>query len=289
VFRGLRPTVLAAGVALVPVFSGNSQADMFTVTSVGGDATPGSIQPAVDSFRNAVGNPNNGNGPGVSGGRREINWDGAAATTAAVSGPTLDAFTNTRGARFTTPGTNLIQTPLNAPELLNVNPTYGTTFTAFSPQRIFTPLGSNVTDVRFFVPGTNGATPATVSSFGAVFTDVALANDTRMEFFDVNGKEILNVAADPGTVANGSLSFLGVTDTTGPQIAEVRITTGTTALGPNNNPAAGVNVVAMDDFIYSEPLAAVPEPATLTLAGFGLVGFAVLSLGRRILRRRRLN
>jgi hypothetical protein len=293
-FRGLRPTFLAAGVALLPALSGNSQADMFTVTSVGGDNTPGSIQPAVDSFRSAVGNPNNGNAPGVSGGRREINWDGAGATTAAVSGPTLDAFTNTRGARFTTPGTSFLQTPLNAPELLNVNPSYGTTFTAFSPQRIFTPLGSNVTDMKFFVPGTNGATPATVSSFGAVFTDVALANDTRMQFFDANGKEILNVAAEPGTVPNGSLSFLGATDTAGAQIAEVRITTGTTALGPNNNPAAGVNVVAMDDFIYSEPVAAVPvaavpEPATLTLAGFGLIGFAVLSLGRRFLRHRRSN
>jgi hypothetical protein len=150
-------------------------------------------------------------------------------------------------------------------------------------------VGSNVTDVTFSIPGTNGGTPATVSGFGAVFTNVALANDTRMEFFDVNGREILNVAAAPGTVANGSLSFLGAVATAGEQIAEVRITTGTTALGPTNNPAGGVNVVAMDDFIYSEPLAAVPEPATLTLAGFGLVGFAVLSLGRRFLRHRRSN
>ena len=185
--RGSRPIVLAAGVALVPVLSGSSPADIFTVTSVGGDATPGSIQTAVDSFRSAVGNPNNGNAPGLSGGRREINWDGGGATTAAVSGATLDAFLNNRGARFTTPGTGFLQAPLNAPELLNINPNYGTTFNAFSPLRIFTPLGSNVTDVRFFVPGTNGATPATVSGFGAVFTDVALANATRLEFFDLSG------------------------------------------------------------------------------------------------------
>jgi len=286
-FRGLHPIILAAGVALVPVFSGSSEAG-FLVTDVGGDNTPGSIQSAVDSFRNALGNPNNGNAPGpLAGGRREINWDGGGATTATASGPTLTAFTNTRGATFTTPGTGFLQTPLNDPALTGINPTYAITFGAFSPVRIFTPLGSNVTDTRFFVPGTNGATPATVSSFGVVFTNVALANDTRMEFFDLSGSEILNVAAMPGTVANGSLSFLGVIDTSGSEIAEVRITTGTTALGPNNNPAGGVNVVAMDDFIYSEPLATVPEPASLTLMGLGLAAVVGLGFCRRAARHRR--
>jgi hypothetical protein len=96
----------------------------------------------------------------------------------------------------------------------------------------------------------------------------------------------LNVGAAPGTVADGSLSFLGAIDTAGAQIAEVRITTGTTALGPNNNPAGGVNVVAMDDFIYSEP-AAVPEPASLILMGLGLAGIVVIGLCRRNLPLRR--
>ena len=170
--------------------------------------------------------------------------------------------------------------------MLNLNSTYGTTFSSFSPLRIFTPLGSNVTDTRFFVPGSNGATPATVSSFGAVFTNVVLANDTRVELFDLSGKEILNVAVVPGTVPNGSLSFLGAIDTSGAEIAEIRITTGTTALGPNDNPAGGVNVVAMDDFIFSEP-SAVPEPSTLTLIGLGLAGVVGLKFCRRALRLRR--
>ena len=51
-FRELHLIFLAAGVALVAVFSGNSEAG-FLVTDVGGDSTPGSIQSAVDSFRNA--------------------------------------------------------------------------------------------------------------------------------------------------------------------------------------------------------------------------------------------
>ena len=34
-----------------------------------------------------------------------------------------------------------------------------TIFSPFSPQRLFTPVGSNITEALFFVPGTNGATP----------------------------------------------------------------------------------------------------------------------------------
>ena len=37
------------------------------------------------------------------------------------------------------------------------NPTYGTIFSTFSPSRLFTPVGSNITEALFFLPGTNGA------------------------------------------------------------------------------------------------------------------------------------
>ena len=33
------------------------------------------------------------------------------------------------------------------------NPTYGTIFSAFSPLRLFSPVGSNITEALFFVPG----------------------------------------------------------------------------------------------------------------------------------------
>jgi hypothetical protein len=134
-----------------------------------------SIQSTVDAFRAAVGDPNNGNAVDIinPAGRREINWDGGGnvdATTPPVT--PFDVFLNSRGARFTTPGTGLSQAALAGLVTLFTNATYGTTFGAFSPLRLFTPVDSNVTHALFFVPGTDGGTPALVRGFGAVFTDV---------------------------------------------------------------------------------------------------------------------
>jgi len=188
---------------LAPTFLANPARADFTQFAAGGDATPASIQATVDAFRAALGNPNNGNNAGpLASGRREINWDGGGAVVAAVSGPTLTAFQNTRGATFTTPGTGFLQTPLNVAELTGINATYQTTFGTFSPVRIFTPTGSNVTDATFSLPGSGGLTPATVSAFGAVFTDVDLANLTSLEFFDAGDISLKKIVAPTGSVAS---------------------------------------------------------------------------------------
>lgn len=228
----------------------------FDVFSVGGDSDPSSIAATIDEFRAALGDPNNANAPGpLETGRREINWDGGGATTAAAAGTPFTGFLNNRGATFTTPGSGFLQTPVTDVALTAINPAYADTFSAFSPVRIFTPLDSNITDVTFSIPGSNGEVPATVTGFGAVFTDVDLANTTSLEFFNSSGRSILLLYAEPGTEPDGSLSFLGAVANAGETIARVRITTGTTALGPSDD--TSVDVVAMDDFIYSEPS---PDP-----------------------------
>jgi hypothetical protein len=224
-----------------------------------------SIQSTVDAFRAALGNPNNGNNPPPldRSGHREINWDGVGGPTATTPPVNpFNTFLNTRGAQFTTPGIGLSQaTPSGLAVLFN-NPNYNTDFSTFSLFRLFTPVGSNITEALFFVPGTNGAIPATVTGFGAVFTDVDQPDgsgpgkkkgnrgaSTLMEYFDADGKLLFSnfVPASPG---DGSLSFFGIVFEDA-LIAAVRITTGDVAPGPDDDGES--DIVMMDDFIYGEP------------------------------------
>lgn len=243
--------------------------------SVGGDNTPGSIQATVDAFRAALGDPNNGNAPGpLASGRREINWDGGGNNNTTTPPVTpFNVFLDTRGAQFTTPGTGLTQAPPDGLGGLVGNATYGATFSIFSPLRLFAPIGANVTDGLFFVPGSNGTIPATVSGFGAVFTDVDLANTTKIDFFSAGGTLLDSRFVAPGSGGDGSLSFLGVVFDAGERIASVQITTGNAALGPNDG--GGIDVVAMDDFLYAEPQP-VPEPSTVALFGIGALALCGL-------------
>lgn len=221
-------------------------------------ANPAAIQAAVDAFRTDLGTLNPNTAGSVGSGRREINWDGVPDGFAAPNNLPLDFFNvnSPRGAVFATPGTavqvsaddnNPTVTPVRGGHL---NATYPTIFQTFSPQRLFYPLGSNVVDVLFFVPGST--TRAAVTGFGAVFTDVDSSTSTRIEYFGPGGELLLERLVQ-ATAGDASLSFLGVSFNAGELIGRVRITSGNTTLGPNDT--AGADVVVMDDFIYGEPVA----------------------------------
>src|SRR5215217_5775845 len=220
------------------------------------------IQATVDAYRATLGTLNPNQAGSFGSGRREINWDGVPDAASAPNNLPLQFFNinSPRGVVLSTPGTG-VQVSANAVnpsipptpiEFGNINPTYPTIFQTFSAQKLFTPIGSNVTDVTFFVPGSN--TPATVSGFGAVFTDVDTPNVTSIQYFDFNGTS-LGTFFVPATAGSESLSFLGVQFNAGERVARVRITTGNTAVGPNDAP--GVDIVVMDDFIYGEPVACI--------------------------------
>jgi hypothetical protein len=216
-------------------------------------AASGNIAAKVDEFRALLGDPQNGGTAGEqAAGRREITWDGAGANPFNNKNDFPAAFFNTNvksGAVFTTPGTGFRNDSTRFAEL---NAEYANEFGAFSPTKIFSPIGSNVMDVLFQVAGQ--PTPAQVIGFGAVFSDVDVANATSLELFDADGFPLGRVFAPVRSDAAG-LSFLAV-KLDRAVIARVRITLGTGSLSGTANDVSGggtTDVVVADNFIYGEP------------------------------------
>ncbi len=271
------PAIVAAIALSAAAVTTHGAAVTFSSTA----ADPATMTAGVDAFRAAVGGPVNapGVGPFLTG-RREINWDAGALD--AFASPNLmpnNFFNNNskRGATFVTPGDGFLvsqrtgQAGFSSLRFGDIDPSYAVEFTRFSADRLFAAKNSTVTDVFFFVP-TSPTTPATVSSFGAVFADVDSDAATTLEFFDLGGNLLHTAFAAP---QDKGLSFIGATFDGGERIARVRITSGNAFLAPGVIDGGGTDVVAMDDFIYGEPLE-VPAPGALALVP--LMGLAA---GRR--------
>jgi hypothetical protein len=258
--------------AIAPVAVQSTTSADFVAPAVFQAAGPNSasIQGTVTAFRAALGDPVNGNATQeLNSGRREINWDGGVPPSDVTTAPVnpFNTFLNTRGAQFTTPGLGLSQAPVSGgPQggLVGLfgNSTYATAFRAFSPLRVFTPVGSNITDTVFFVAGSNGQVRAAVTGFGVIFTDIDQPDgsgpgnkqgnrgaSTLIQFFGADGRLLFSSFA-PAAPGNGGFSFFGIKFKDA-RIASVRITAGNTAPGPNEDKAN--DVVMMDDFIYGEP------------------------------------
>ncbi len=258
----------------------SASASFITFESAGANAA--AITATRDAFRIAIGGGTVAGANGSFGGlRREINWDGvpdAFADPNALPGNFFN-LNSPRGVVFNTPGTGFMVSA-NAGGLSPILFGFPNDFQTFSPQRLFTAVNSNITDVTFFNPGTNSA--ATTSAFGAVFVDVEVAGVSRIQFFDENN--VLIYTHDVLVAGNQGLSFLGGIADAGERIARVRITSGLntiTANGVLGNP--NDDMVVMDDFLYAEPTQSqdVPEPSIMALFTLGLAGCLA------VLRRRR--
>ena len=239
---------------------------------------------ARDAFRADLGGgPVAGANGSFGGVRREINWDGVPAAASAPNAMPANFFNvnSPRGVVFTTPGTGFEVSGATtdagagqpaAANFGNIDPSYTTTFATFSAQRLFTPIGSNIFDILFFAPGTS--TPGLTTGFGAIFSDVDLANTTSIQLFGADGNSLGLFYAPVSGVSSQGLSFLGISYAT-PTISRVRVTAGNTALGAGVLDSAQHDLVTLDDFIFGEPTA-VPEPSTwaMMLLGFVAIGIA---------------
>ena len=212
----------------------------------------GPIGATVSQFRAILGPANGGIAGEQPAGRREINWDGAAAIPFNNRNDFPADFFNTTvkaGAVFTTPGTGFRN---DSTLFSEINPDYARQFLFFTAPNLFAPIGSNQLDQSFEVAGQ--PTPAVVRGFGIVFSDVDLADQTTIQLFRQDGSSLGTYSA-PVRSDEGGFSFVGVTFADA-IIARVRITLGTGALGANvEDISAGgtVDVVVVDNLIYSEP------------------------------------
>jgi hypothetical protein len=265
---------------LYVVVGSNVHATAVVTTATGSDFLE--IRTTVNDFKTSIalgGGPRGiGDGP-FPNGFRNINWDAVSTDVSDPNHLPGNFFNNNsaRGLLMSTPGGGFL---LSAPEVNPTNtpvrfgsldPSYPGEFELFSEERLFIALGSTITDNRFFLPSSPG-TAASIFGFGVVFTDVDILGSTSLEFFDLNNQS-LGVFVAP--VEDGGLSFLGVAFDPSERVGSIRITAGNAALGVGVRDGAGVDVVAMDDFMYSEPQAIVPEPGVVALFSLGIGALAV--------------
>jgi hypothetical protein len=192
--------------------------------------------------------------PGATKGRREINWDAVPADLLNKNSFPLDFFGAADKSLPDGRKRGIVFTPANASlrvsdnNYADIDPAYGTQFSAFSKSKLFMSIGSVVTEFEFKVPGTT--TPAYVTSFGVVFTDVDNPDATVVEMYE--GKTLIGKVK--ATAADKKFSFAGL-HAQKRKITSVRIISGNKAIAPGVMDGVTNDVVAMDDFIYSEPKA----------------------------------
>ena len=203
-----RMTIVAlTALAALTACSDSTETDAgpaFATFSAVGDST--AVAVAADSFRIALGGfllpP--AVGPSDSG-RREINWDGIPAALANVDTfpATFFNVNSKRGALFTGIGTGF---RVDSSAFLGVNGSYPAQFLAFSPKKLFMPVGSNTMEVFFNRSGLQS--PGLVNGFGVIFSDVDRAGSTRIDFFDQDQRFLGSVTA-PARPGAHEFAFVG--------------------------------------------------------------------------------
>lgn len=214
----------------------------------------GDITNQLNEFRNLLGQLNTTTGAVT--GRREINWDSVPDSLAGKKlppdffNPTGDAslVPRQRGLSYPPDG-NFMVSKTNFAE---VNTEASPEFAAFSGNKTFANTDASLWHLTFEVAGQR--TVATIQGFGAVFTDVDKDNSTFLEFF--NNDESIGKYYVPAQGGGTKFSFLGIYFKD-EKITRVRVGhEGRLKDNGRDISQGGTNdLVVLDDFLYSEPVA----------------------------------
>lgn len=214
----------------------------------------GDINVKITEFRNQLGSLNNTTG--MTTGRREINWDGVPDALNGLKlpgdffNPTAAGSTESLQRGVVYGGFNDAMVSKSGFDEVNVEAS--SEFVAFSGNKNFGVVNASKWPVTFQVAGQS--TAANIRAFGAVFVDVDKANSTFIEYF--NGSTSLGrFFVEPHTAAS-SFSFLGVYFPEAIVTDVVISHEGKLNDGEKDFTQGGTkDLVVLDDFIYSEPLA----------------------------------
>jgi hypothetical protein len=139
-------------------------------------------------------------------------------------------------------------------DFADINPTYAAQFAPFSAPKTFAPIGSEVSEVTFRVAGSS--TPAAVTGFGVVFSDVDRVGAASLKLFTADGQSLGQYQAPVRSDADGQ-SFIGVVFDQA-IVARVVITSGQAPLSATEfdvSDGGNRDLVVFDNLLFGEPTA----------------------------------
>src|SRR4030095_1213616 len=214
----------------------------------------GDINGAIADFRKLLGNLNTT--PGVTSGRREINWDGVPDNMVGQALPNDFFNPTTSGApgaqrRGLVYAAGVGEFQVSNTNFSDIDPASSGEFSTFSGTKTFANISTNLWPIGFQVAGET--TAAFSRGVGIVFSDVDLPNSTSLEFFE--GEKSLGKFFVPPHTTTSSFSFLGVYFPGNERITKVQVKhDGILSDGQKDISAGGQHdLVIFDDFIYGEP------------------------------------